>query len=243
MDTQKNQSGLNNEKNTGRRSFLRKMGAFMTTGVVVSTVPAVAKSDKISDSEIGVREKELSERIAILEAEKSIISLYRTYESMLNDGLYDEIPDMFVTDGEVVYNGGIFRGRDAGIARLYCKQFRNGLTGKKIDVTLDGKEEHSVNISENFLLAKASFPFAIQAGSPMVSDSVLVSMARLHGGGINKWYENGICGLTLTRKSIQDLWMIKRLEYHTESKSASVPAFTKIFPADPTGPDTLNTII
>ena len=73
----------------------------------------------------------------------------------------------------------------------------------------------------------------------MVSDSVLVSMARLHGGGIDKWRENGICELSLTRKSSENVWMIKRLEYRTESKSTSVPAFTEVFPADPAGPDAL----
>jgi hypothetical protein len=126
-----------------------------------------------------------------------------------------------------------------GVTRLYNTRFRSGLTGKKLDATLDSKEGHSIDISQDHLSATASFPFAIQAGTPIVSDSVLVSMARLHGGGINKWRENGVCELSLTRKSGEDVWMIKKLEYRTESKSASVPAFTEIFPADPAGPDKL----
>jgi len=64
-------------------------------------------------------------------------------------------------------------------------------------------------------------------------------MARLHGEGINKWRENGVCELSLTRESEEGVWMIKRLEYRTETKSASVPVFTKLFPADPEGPDRL----
>jgi hypothetical protein len=230
MVTLKKQSVLNSENNTGRRSFIWKMGAAMSAGVLASSVPAAA-TDKSGG--------ELSERLAFLEAEKSIIGLYHTYESLLNDGIYDKISELFVTDGEAVYNGGVFRGRDMGVTRLYNNQFRSGLTGKKMDATLDSKEEHSIYISKNHLSAKASFPFAIQAGTPMVSDSVLVSMARLHGGGINKWRENGVCELSLTRKSREDEWMIKRLEYRTESRTASVPAFAKVFPADPSGPDTL----
>lgn len=239
MDTSKNQSGLNSEKNTGRRSFIWKMGAVMTTGVVVSTMPAVAKSGKRSDSDMGISLEELSERLAILEEEKSIVGLYHTYESLLNDGIYDKISELFVTDGEAVYNGGVFRGRDMGIPRLYNNQFRSGHTGKKMDATLDSKEGQSIDISKDHLSAKASFPFAIQAGTPMLSDNVLVRMARLHGGGINKRRENGVCELSLTRKSKEDVWMIKRLKYRTESISASIPTFTKVFPADPAGPDTL----
>jgi hypothetical protein len=239
MDTLKDQSGLNNEKNTGRRSFIRKMGTVMTTGVVISTVQVAARSDKRNDSDTGLRVKELSEKIAILEAEKNITGLYRTYESLLNHALYDKIPELFVSDGESVYNGGVFRGRDTGVHRLYNDLFRNGLTGKKMDVTPDSREGHSIDISEDHLSALASFPYAMQAGTPIVSDSVLVRMARLHGGGINRWRENGICELSLTRKSTEDGWMIKRLKYRTESKSVPVPAFTEVFPADPAGPDTL----
>jgi hypothetical protein len=239
MDTSRNQSGLNSEKNTGRRSFIRKMGAVVTTGVVVSKVPAAAKSDERNDSGTEITVKELSDRIAILEAEKSIAGLYHTYESLLNDGIYDKISELFITDGESVYNDGVFRGRDTGVKRLYNIRFRNGLTGKKMDGTPESKKGHSIDISKDHLSAKANFPYAMQAGTPMVSDSVLVRMARLHGGGINKWRENGVCELSLTRKSKEDVWMIKKLNYRTESRSVPVPPFTEVFPADPAGPDTL----
>ena len=177
--------------------------------------------------------------MAVLEAEKSIIGLYHTYESLLNEGNYDQISKLFVADGQAVYNGGVFRGRDRGVTRLFNNQFRSGLTGKKMNATLDSKEGHSIELSKDHLSAIASFPFAIQAGIPMVSDSVLVSMARMHGGGINTWREDGICEISLTRKSREDVWMIKRLEYFTETKSASVPLFKRVFPDDPAGPDVL----
>jgi hypothetical protein len=223
MDTSVNHSGSKSQKNTGRRSFIRKMGTVMTTGVVASTVPAVAKSDEECVSDAGAEIRELSERIAILEAEKSIVSLYHTYESLLNDCIY----------------GGVFRGKDEGVKRLYNIRFRNSFTGKKIDTTPGTKKGYSINISVDYLSAQARFPYSMQAGSPMISDNVLVKMARLHGGGINKWCETGVCELSLTRKSKVDAWMIKRLEYRTESGSATAPPFTKTFPDDPEGPDAL----
>lgn len=239
MDTSKNQSGSNSEKNTGRRTFIRKIGTVMTTGVVASAVPAAAKSDERDVSETVKRMDELYERIAILEAEKSIVTLYHTYESLLNEGKYDKISDLFAADGESVYNGGVFRGREAGLNRLFNIRFRNGLTGKKMDSVSGSKDVRSISISKGLLNASARFPYSMQAGSPMVSDSVLVRMARLHGGGINKWIEKGVCELSLKRKSKEDAWMIKRLEYRTESRSVPVIPFTKVFPADPEGPDSL----
>ncbi len=239
MDISVNHSGSESEKNTGRRSFIRKMGTVVTTGVVASAVPAAARSDERNDIEAGIRIRELSERIAILEAEKSIVSLYHTYESMLNDGLYDKISELFAADGESVYKGGLYRGRDKGVKRLYNMRFRNGLTGKKIDEAPVSKEGYSINVSLDHLSAQARFPYSMQAGSPILSDSVLVKMARLHGGGINKWREAGVCELSLTRKSKEDAWLIKRLDYLTESGSVPVPSFTKVFPADPEGPDVL----
>ncbi len=239
MNTSVNHSGSKSEKYTGRRSFIRKMGTVVATGVVASTVPAAAKSDERNDDGLGRRVEKLSERIAVLEAEKSIDNLYHTYESMLNDGIYDKIPELFAADGESVYNGGVFRGKDTGIKRMYNILFRNGLTGKKIDVTPGSKNGYSIDISKDHLSAEACFPYAMQAGTPIISDSVLVKMARMHGGGINKWCENGVCKLYLTRKSKEDAWMIKRLEYRTESGSVPVPPFTTVFPADPEGPDAL----
>lgn len=239
MDKFMNHSGLKSEKNTGRRSFIRKMGAVVTTGVVASAVPAVAKPDERSDDGSGLRLEELSERIAVLEAEKSIIGLYHTYESLINDFIYDKISELFAADGVSVYNGGVFRGRDTGVKRLYNIRFRNGLTGKKIESGPGSKEGYSIDISADHLSAEARFPYAMQAGSPMLSDSVFVKMARLHGGGINKWSETGVCELSLTRKSIEAAWMIKRLEYRTGSRSVPVSPFTKVFPADPEGPDAL----
>lgn len=239
MDTLKNQSDLNSKPNDGRRSFIRKVGTFITTGVFAAAAPLAAKSGKANGLDPEKSMGELSEKLAILEAEKKIVSLYHTYESLLNDGMYDKIPELFVTNAEAVYNGGVFKGRDNGISRLYNNRFRSGLTGKKMDATLDNKEGHSIDLSKDYLSAKASFPFAIQAGATMVSDSVLVSMARLHGEGIIKWRETGVCEITFTRLSKEDVWKIKRLEYRTLSKSASVPAFTKLFPGDPAGPDRL----
>jgi hypothetical protein len=215
------------------------MGAVMTTGVVVTAVPAVAKPDGQSDNDTGRSIRELSERVAILEAEKSIAGLYDTYESLLNDGRYDQISELYAADGEAVYNGGLFRGREKGLTRLYNIRFRNGLTGKKMDVSPDNKKEPTIELSKDHLSAFAIFSYAMQAGTPMKADCVLVRMARLHGGGINKWRENGVCELSLARKSREDAWMIKKLEYRTESKSVPVPPFTEVFPSDPEGPDNL----
>lgn len=96
--------------------------------------------------------------------------------------------------------------------------------------------------------AKARFPYSMQVGTPLVSDSVLVQMARLQGQGIIKWWEGGTYDAAYVKEG--DVWKISRLDFRTTyqarhalggaySKPVSVPLFSKAYPEDPTGPDRL----
>ena len=75
-------------------------------------------------------------------------------------------------------------------------------------------------------------------------------MARLHGEGIMKWWEGGIYEVSYLKDMKDGGWKIKRLEYRVLSKAdyrpgkscarpISVPLFSKVYPADPAGPDSL----
>ena len=98
------------------------------------------------------------------------------------------------------------------------------------------------------LSAKAQFPYSIQVGTPMTGDSSLVQMARLQGEGIVKWCEGGTYEVSYVK--VSNAWKISRLEYHvtlktdykpgrTHAKPIDVPAFSSVFPVNPTGPDRL----
>ena len=102
------------------------------------------------------------------------------------------------------------------------------------------------------LSAMAQFPYCMQVGTPILSDSLLVKMARLHGGGVWKWCESGTGEACYVKDTGHGSWKIRRLEYRVLSRTnyrpgkscadpVSVAPFVAIYPEDPTGPDRLIT--
>ena len=240
--------------NTGRRSFLRKMGAAMSVAAA-SAVPSMASSKRHQSSDSDAEIGRLSNQLGILEDEKAIRKLHQTYETCLDNGMYEEVVKLFAEDGEVVFNGGIFKGKTSGVSRLYRDCFSQGMTGKKIgpapgfEAGIEQQQE-AIKVEADRLLASAQFPYSIQVGTPMAPDSQLVKMARLHGEGIMKWCESGIYEASYAKDAKDGGWKIKRLEYRVVSKTdyrpgrpyatpISVPQFSKTYPEDPAGPDKL----
>lgn len=236
----------------GRRSFIWKTGAAMSA-VLASTVAGIAKPKADPDISLKDQVDRLSNQVASLQEASAIRMLHQAYESHLDKGRYEEAVNMFADDGEVVFNGGVFAGKDKGVRRLYCKHFSAGFTGKKIEPA-PGYEQGSeqlqdiVEVALDRKSATARFPYSIQVGRPMSGDSPLVEMARLQGEGILKWWEAGIHEASYVKAG--DGWKINRIEYRVISKAdykpgrpyakpIEVPLFSKTYPADPAGPDRL----
>lgn len=240
------------QPNTGRRSFIWKTGAAMSA-VLASTVAGISKPK--ADPNAGLKDQisRLSNQVGSLEDAMAIRRLHQVYESHLDKGRYEEVVSLFTDDGEVVFNGGVFAGKNKGVRRLYCDLFSSGLTGKKIEPApgfeLDSAQlQDIVEVAPDRKSAKAQFPYSMQVGTPMTEDSQLVKMARLQGGGILKWWEGGIHEASCVKDG--DGWKIKKLEYRVTAKanykpgranarSIEVARFSKTYPADPTGPDKL----
>ena len=236
----------------GRRSFLWKAGAAVAA-VLASAVAGVSKP--LAEQDAGLKDQvdRLSNQLGIHEDTNAIRALHRTYESYLDRGMYEEVVNLFADDGEVVFNGGFFTGKERGVGRLYSNHFRAGLTGKKIGPA-PGFETDPAGLQDNIEVApdrksaRARFAYSMQVGAPIISDSQLVKMARLQGQGIIKWWEGGIHEASYVKEG--GIWKIKRLEYRVTAKASyapgrsyarpiHVPAFSKTYPADPAGPDRL----
>ena len=104
-----------------------------------------------------------------------------------------EAVDLFADNGEVIFNGGIYKGKSTGINRLYSRCFKAGLTGRRMEPAPEFKSDIGLNqetiaVSPDRKSAHASFSYSMQVGTPIISDSVLIKMARLQGGGIMKWW-------------------------------------------------------
>jgi hypothetical protein len=232
------------KQNPGRRSFLWKAGAAMSA-VVASAVAGVSGAKQSTDTT-------LQDRIGRLEDANTIRRLHQAFESRLDRGMYEDVVGMFADDAEVVFNGGLFAGKE-GIRRLYCDHFNSGLTGKKIEPApgfrLEPEQQQDiVEVALDRKAATGQFPYSMQAGTPMTGDSSLVQMARLQGEGIVKWWEGGVYHASYVKVGAG--WKIKRLEYRAASKAdykpgrmyampIDVPAFKSVFPKNPIGPDRL----
>lgn len=252
MSRSQSKSGARTDK--GRRSFIWKAGAAVTA-VLATAAPALSMSKSGKDKGLEGKVNSLTGKLESLEEEKKIRQLHQTFEALLDSGRYEDTVELFATDAEIKYNGGIFRGKEKGVKRLMCENFGTGKTGKKIASApgFEVKEEllkDNVVVSADRKTAKASFSYSIQVGAPIISDSVLISMARLQGDGVMKWWEGGVYNVSYIKDAKAGTWKIKNLEYQTLSKadykpgrsyakSIDLPLFSKVYPEDPAGPDKL----
>ena len=247
-------STSNKQPNRGRRSFIWKAGAAVSA-VLAAAVPAVSMQKTGKDKSLKREVDRLTGRLGSLEDENRILELHRTFERYLDQGSYESLVDLFAGDGEVRFNGGVFKGKERGVRRLFCKKFSSGMTGKKMNpapgfALNDELQEVKVEISQDGKTARARFPYSIQVGTPIISDSVLAKMARLQGNGIIKWWEGGIYNVSYVKDVKDGSWKIKRLVCDTLSKAdyrpgrlyakaIDIPAFSKVYPGDHAGPDRL----
>ena len=75
--------------------------------------------------------EEMNNRVGILEDTQAIINLHHAYGYYIDKCLYEDVVDLFADDGEVHFFGGIFRGKEQGVRRLYVGNFLQGFTGGK----------------------------------------------------------------------------------------------------------------
>jgi hypothetical protein len=236
------------EPNKGRRSFIWKTGAAISA-MAASAVAGFSKFG--ADQSAGVQDRidRLAKQLGSLEDANAIRKLHQGYESRLSEGVYEEIVGLFTADAELVYNGGLFAGKES-IRRLYCNHFAPGLTGKKIEPApgFQPQPQEMIEVAADRRTATGQFSYSMQVGEPMTANSSLVAMARLQGEGIVKWWEGGIYEASYVK--VGESWKIKRLEYRAASKAdyrpgqiyakpIHIPAFSSVFPKNPTGPDKL----
>jgi hypothetical protein len=165
-----------------RRSFIWKMGAGASAALASTAGLDVTKAEAGTTDDLALR-------AALLEEEKALTKFHQAFEQAMDKGLYEEVIGMFADDAEVVFNGGVFKGRSRGVSRLYRGRFPEGKTGRRIEpapgfeLTAD-QQRDSVEVSLDLRSAKAVFPYSIQVGMPFETETSLAAMARLHGEGV-----------------------------------------------------------
>lgn len=230
----------------GRRSFIWKLGAGASAALASAAGSAGTEAGNADNPAL---------RAALLEEERALRMLHQAYEQAVDKGLYEEVIGMFADDAEVLFNGGVFRRRSQGVSRLYRNRFQSCKTGARMEPApgfelAAGQQRESVEVSADRLSAKAVFPYSIRVGMALESETSLVGMARLHGEGVQTWWEGGVYHVTYRKEVADGRWQISRLEYDTLSRAdyrsgrtyarpISVSRLSRRFPEDQLGPDGL----
>jgi hypothetical protein len=238
--------------NSRRRSFLWQTGAAVSA-VFASAAAGMARPGAQANTTLQDQVERLSGRLGILEDENAIRELHRYYGYYLDKGMHREIVELFADAGAVVFNGGIFMGKEQGVRRLYVDYFGRGFTGGRhgpvhgflLDHT---QTQNAVEIAADRNTAIARFHCLMQARAPVDPDSPHLDMARLQGQDIVQWWEGGIYENTYVKHG--SVWKIQRLEYrpvwqadYAQGRAYGRPGyirpFARTWPEDPIGPDRL----
>jgi hypothetical protein len=200
----------------------------------------LATDDRVAELEKQVAQ--LTQRLGVVEDTLAVRNLQHQYGYYLDKCLYDEVVDLYAEDGQVIFMGGVYKGR-AGVARLYTGRFRErfakGVNGPAYGQLLDHPQiQDIVHVEPDRGRAHGRFRSMMQAGNhESVSD-----------GAPRQWWEGGIYENTYVKEN--GVWKIKVLFYRpvwhaTFEKGWAytppeyIPNASVTFPDDPHGPDEL----
>ena len=187
---------------------------------------------------------QLQRQVTTLEDIHAVRTLHFKYGYYIDMCLYDEACELFADDGEVRFLNGIYKGK-AGARRLYCEWFGNlftkGHNGPIHGFLLDHLQmQDIVDICADGRTASGRFRALLLAGQhESKKERIEHFPEQCWEAGI---YEN---------QYVKDrgIWKIKRLDYNMlwqadyapgwAKSGVHLPPLTKLFPADPRGPDEL----
>lgn len=191
--------------------------------------------------------RELTNEVAMLKDWQAVRRVQFAYGYYMDKGLYQEVVDLFAEDGEVRFMGGLFRGKERGVRRLYIDRFRNTFTrghnGPVYGLMLEHLQlQDIIDVAPDRRTARGRFRALMQAGSHL-------SNAERPGNVPLQWWEAGVYENTYVRDG--NIWKIQVLNYclswqadyeqgWAHSKPYEGPFFKKTYPEDPHGPDEIS---
>ncbi len=200
----------------------------------------------VTDSDLSQTVEQLARRVATLEAQQAVRTLQHQYGYYLDKCLYAEVVDLFADDGEVLFCGGRYAGKE-GVRRLYLGRFRKRFTadlnGPRFGFLLDHPQHQDVvTVAPDGRSAHGRFRSMMQAGLHDAAKETFPGTVSM-----DQWWEGGI----YENEYVDDggVWKIKRLNYRPvwhgafdEGWAHKEPAqmfSSELFPEDPLGPDEL----
>ena len=189
--------------------------------------------------------RDLRARLQVQEDIHAVRTLQFKYGYYMDKGLYDQVVDLFASDGVLHFMGGIFRGR-AGVSRFYCGRLRSGFTGGHNGPVYGLVADHMqlqdiVDIAPDGQTAKARVRAMLVGGSHTTKPEINPRLPL-------QWWEAGVYENEYRKED--GVWKIAVLDYHlfwqadyeqgwAHSKPYQGHFFAKTYPDDPGGPDEL----
>ncbi len=221
-------------------------------GAVAALAIALITTAACSNADLAEKVEQMSNRLGILEDTQAIRNLHYAYGYYIDKCLYEDVVDLFADDGEVHFAGGIYRGKDEGVRRLYVESFLEGFTGGKPGPVhgflLDHLQMQDViHVAPDRETAKARFRAFMQAGAHVTSESPMGEADRKEDRGPTQWWEGGIYENSYVKED--GVWKIKVLNYNplwhadyengwSHTKVGYIPTDPPVlYPENPTGPD------
>ncbi len=188
--------------------------------------------------------KDMAGRLARLDAESAIRRLHHAYGYFMDYCWFDEVIDLFASDGEAVFLSGVYKGR-ASLERLYKTFLGQAYTGGELGPIYGFLADHFlmqdvITLSANGQTAKMRGRALLMLGSHESRANAPPQLPpQVYEAGM---YENDYV--------LEDgVWKIARLEYalqwqalydkgwaHTET---DLPPQVPVYPESPIGPDFL----
>lgn len=199
----------------------------------------------MAEADLVARIEALEQELGVLKDIQAVRTLQFKYGYYMDKGCYDEVVDLFASDGELHFMGGVFRGR-AGLRRLYCDRLRAAFTegnnGPIYGLLADHMQlQDIVDVAPDRRTAKGRFRAFLQAGSHVSKETRNERLPL-------QWWEAGVYENDYVKED--GVWKIRTLDYHMfwqadyeKGWAHSTPYrghfFDKTFPEDPGGPDEL----
>jgi hypothetical protein len=191
--------------------------------------------------------EQLASELAVLQDVQAIRRVQFAYGYYMDKGHYQEVVDLFAEAGEVRFMGGVFRGRDRGVKRLYIDRFRTTFTAGRNEPVFGFMLEHLqlqdiIDVAPDRSQAWGRFRCFLQGGSHVSKTDRVQSLPQ-------QWWEAGVYENTYVREA--GVWKIKVLNYclawqadyesgWAHSKPHDGPFFKQTYPTDPGGPDEIS---
>ncbi|MBN2243483.1 MAG: nuclear transport factor 2 family protein [Acidobacteria bacterium] len=183
---------------------------------------------------------ELTNRVGVVEDIQAIRTLHFKYGYYMDKWLFPEIVDLFAEDGEFHFLNGVFKGKQ-GVKRFFGDGL--GIDGPTYGILTDHLHvQDIVDVAPDRGTAMGRFRCFLMGGVHESRRESTPIPAQFWEGGV---YEN-----TYVREN--GVWKIRVLNYNlswqaeyekgwarSEKKLLMVSRFTKTYPDDPRGPDSL----